>query len=134
MKNASLTVGAPSEKENPTSETPAKVVVMETEAKTVSQMLNKASGFIKNTKDLETLYAMRERFNILFFGTGEESPKEIKYVALVPVGGGSTSYRNEEESFKVIYPETVLKIRALVNVDLGQRIEELEKQIVGFKI
>lgn len=114
------------------SEAPTKVVQLPSEEfYTVSQMMSKASKLVKMSKDLDTLYVMRERLNSMFYGTGEEPPKEFKAVDLIQ--SGSDGYR-ESEKFRVSNPETVTKIRALVSVDLSDRIEELEKSIVSFRI
>jgi hypothetical protein len=94
-------------------------------------MMTKASKLVKMSKDLDTLYVMRDRLNTMFFGTGEEAPKEFKAVDLIQAG--SDGYRDSEK-FRVSNPETVTKIRALVSVDLSDRIEELEKSIVAFRI
>ena len=132
MSNTSKTV-APSQVESgaATSEAPTKVVQMDNGNRTVDQVINMTAGLVKATRDLNTLYAMREKFNSLFFGTGDKDPKELKGVFLVP---HSENRYGDDDSFKISNPETMLQIRALVGVGLSDRIEELENQIVAFKI
>lgn len=109
----------------------SKVIQMETGTKTVSQMLQLAGGFTKDCKTLENLYTRREVFNQLFFGTGEQEPCDLEEVLLVPKGAGG--YR-DDDVFKIGNPETLLKIKTFVNMELSAKIEELENQIVNFKI
>lgn len=118
----------------PTGEESTKVIQMETETKTVSQMMNKASGLMKASKDLDGLYLQRERFNSMFFGLGEGDAQEIKHVFLQPASTENDTYLKEKDCFKVKNPATLVKIRAIVAIDMGEMIEDLENQIVNFKI
>lgn len=124
---------APVEVETPAaaSEAPTKVVQMETGAKTVSFMLRRANEVAKKAKSLELLYALREKFNTLFANPESGQPSEISAVYLVTP---SASRYNDDGSFKVTNPETIQKIRELVSLDLADRIEAMEQEILTYQL
>lgn len=132
MSNKNANIATPQvEKGAAKSEESTKVIQMETPLSTVSQKLARGAIFSKMSKDIDLMYAQRERFNVLFFGTGDAEPQEIATVYLRPKNADS-NYLKESEMFKVKNPETILKIRGIIATDLATMIEELETKIVNF--
>jgi hypothetical protein len=113
------------------SEESTKVIQLENTPVTVSQKLQLAGSFTKACKTLETLYTKREAFNVLFYGTGSIEPNELEEILLVPVG--CSGYK-DEDIFRISNPETLQKVKTFVNLELSGKIEELENQIVNFKL
>lgn len=113
------------------SEAPAKVVPMEMEVPTVSFMLMRANEVAKKAKNLECLYSMREKFNILFFNPETLQPSEISSVVLVTP---DATRHSMDGTFKVTNPETIQKIRELVSLDLADRIEAMENELIHYKL
>lgn len=123
----------PAVEANAASEAPTKVVKMDSEVLNVSTMISKANFFHRISRDLETLYSMHDRFNSMFFNPETLEGHEIKAVFL-SLEDASERYVTQDKTFKVTNPETILKIRALVSLELANKITELENRVLTFTI